>query len=88
MLTYDQAKKIAIGNTIPSGKVYYSGDAGSFYIFTIVDKKTPNIKGLMTGTTFIAVDKISGKIFTVDVTDNRLKDVHKIEGPTREDTNL
>lgn len=78
MLTYEQTKKIAIGNTNPSGKVYYSGDAGSFYIFTIVDKDIPNIKGLMTGTTFIAVNKVDGKIFAIDITDPRLKNVKAI----------
>lgn len=78
MLTYEQTKKIAIGNTHPNGKVYYSGDAGSFYIFIIVDKDVPDIKGLMTGTTYIAVNKVDGKIFTIDVTDSRLSNVMKI----------
>lgn len=79
MLTYDQAKKIAIDNTIPNGKVYYSGDAGSFYIFTIVDKDFPmNIKGAMFGSTFTAVNKEGGEVWTVSVTDERLKNVKAI----------
>lgn len=83
MLTYEQAKATAIKNTIPDGVVYASGDAGDFYIFTIVPKGTPMIKGLMTGTTFIAVNKSDGKVWTVHITDPRLKNVKKIEGPTK-----
>lgn len=81
MLSYERAKQIVIGNTIPNGKVYYSADAGSFYIFTIVNKDTPNIKGLMTGTTFIAIDKIDWNVFTIDITDKRIQNVKTIEVP-------
>lgn len=84
MLAYAQAKAIAIKNTIPDGKVYYSGDAGDFYIFLIVEKNFPiNIPGAMFGSTFTAVNKSDGKVWTVSITDPRLKDVKKIEGPTK-----
>lgn len=81
MLTYEQCKNIAITNTIPDGKVYYAGDVGDFYIFTIVPKDFPtDIKGAMFGSTFFAVDKKDGKTWTVHITDLRNKDVKKIVG--------
>lgn len=84
MLTYEKAKSIAISNTIPDGKVYYSGDAGDFYIFTIVEKKVrTDVKGLITGSTFTAVNKSDGKVWTISITDPRLKNVKKLEGPTK-----
>lgn len=84
MLTYNQAKDIAIENAIPDGKVYASGDAGSFYIFTVVPKDTLMIKGLMTGSSFTAVNKNDGEVWDVSITDKRLKNLKKIEGPTKE----
>ena len=79
MLTYEQAKKIAIANTIPDGKVYYAGDAGDFYIFTIVPKDFPmDIPNPMFGSTFAAVNKKDGKVWTVSITDPRLKNVRKL----------
>lgn len=85
MLTYEQAKTIAIDNTISDGKVYYSGDAGNLYIFIIVEKSFPtDIKGAMLGSTFTAVNKSDGKVWTVSITDPRLKNVKKIQGPTKD----
>lgn len=79
MLTYEQAKSIAISNTIPDGKVYYAGDAGDFYIFTIVQKNFPmDIEGVMFGSTFLAVNKSDGKVWIVSITDPRLKNVKKL----------
>ena len=79
MLTYEQAKKIAISNTIPDGKVYSAGDAGNFYIFTIVPKDFPmDISNLMFGSTFTAVNKNDGKVWTVSITDPRLRNVKKL----------
>lgn len=84
MLSYEQAKAIAISNTIPNGKVYYSGDAGSFYIFIVVEQNFPtNIKGALFGSTFTAVNKDDEKVWTCHVTDPRLKDVKKIGGGAR-----
>lgn len=81
MLTYEQCKNIAVANTIPGGKVYYAGDAGEFYIFTIVQKDFPmDIKGAMFGSTFVAVDKKDGNVWTVSITDPRLEKVKKIVG--------
>lgn len=79
MVSYEQAKSIAIANTISDGKVYYAGDAGDFYIFTIVPKDFPmEIKKPLFGSTFIAVDKKDGRVWTVSITDPRLKDVKAI----------
>lgn len=84
MITYEKAKSIAIANSIPDGKVYYAGDAGDFYIFTIVEKNFPtDIPGAMFGSTFLAVNKSDGKVLTVSITDPRLKNVKKIEGPKK-----
>lgn len=83
MLTYEQAKDVAIANTIPDGKVYYAGDAGSFYIFIIVDENFPDIPGAMFGTTYTAVDKKDGRVWVCYVTDPRLKNVKKIAGPNK-----
>lgn len=84
MLTYNQAEKIAIDNTVLDGKVYYSADAGSFYIFTIVEKNFPtDIPGAMFGTTFTAVDKSNGRVWVCSINDARIKNVTKIKGPTR-----
>lgn len=79
MLAYEQAKNVAIANTINGGKVYYAGDAGNFYVFIIVKKNFPlDIKGPMFGSTFTAVDKSDGKVWTISVGDSRLKDVKPI----------
>lgn len=81
MVTYEQAKSIAISNTTSDGKVYYAGDAGDFYIFTIVPKDFPmDAPNPMFGSTFVAVDKKDGNIWTVFITDPRLKNVKKIMG--------
>lgn len=81
MLTYEDAKAIAIGKTIPGGKVYYAGDAGTFYIFIIVSKDFPmDIPNPMFGSTFTAVDKKDGRLWTCHITDPRLKNVKKIAG--------
>lgn len=81
MLTYEDAKVIAIANTIPDGKVYYAGDAGAFYIFTIVPADFPmDIENPMFGSTFTAVDKKDGRVWICSVTDPRLKNVKKIVG--------
>lgn len=80
MIEYEEAKSIAISKTIPDGKVFYSADAGLFYIFIIVPRDFPfEAKGVMLGSTFIAVDKSDGKVWTCSVTDPRLKGVKKIE---------
>lgn len=85
MLTYEKAKLIALSNTIPDGKVYYAGDAGDFYIFKIVEKNVrTDVKGLTTGPTFTAVNKADGLVWTVYITDPRLKDVKKLLGPTKQ----
>lgn len=79
MLTYDNAKNIAIANTIPDGKVYYAGDAGDFYIFTIVPKDFDmSIPNPMFGSTFTAVNKSDRKVWTVSITDKRLNNVKKL----------
>lgn len=79
MISYAEAVNLAIVNTIPDGKVYYSGDAGDFYIFIIVEKDFPmNIRGAMFGTTFTAVDKEDGRVWTISIGDERLKNVKKI----------
>lgn len=81
MLTYEQAKEIAISKTIPDGKVYYSGDVGEFYIFTIVPKDFPmDIPNPMFGSTFTAVDKVDGRAWICPITNSRLKNVKKVEG--------
>lgn len=85
MVTYEQAKNLAIFNTIPDGKVYYAGDAGDFYIFTIVNKNiNTDVKGLITGTSFMAIDKKDGRVWTVNINDKRLQNVKKIKGPTKD----
>lgn len=81
MITYDRAKAIAISNTIPDGKVYYSGDAGEFYIFIIVPKDFPmDIPNPMFGSTFTAVDKVDGRLWECPITNSRLKNIRKVEG--------
>lgn len=83
MITYEKARAIAIADTISDGKVYCSGDTGDFYIFIIApkdfDMETPNP---LIGSTYTAVDKSDGKVWTVSITDPRLKNVKKIEGST------
>lgn len=83
MITYEKAKAIAIESTIPDGKVYCSGDAGDFYIFIIVPKDFLDIPDVMFGPTYTAVDKKDGNVWTCYITDSRLKDVKKIEGPDK-----
>ena len=83
MLTYEQAKSVAISKTIPDGGVYCSGDAGAFYYFVIVKKEYQNLPDLMTGSTYTAVDKSNGRVWIVSVTDLRLKGAKKIEGPKK-----
>lgn len=84
MVSYEQAKAVAIEHTISDGKVYYSGDAGTFYIFLIVPKDFPtNLKGAMFGSTFTAVNKDDGNVWICSVTDKRLENVEKIEGTNR-----
>lgn len=84
MLTYDQAKSIAIANTIPTGKVYYAGDAGDFYIFIIVEEDFPmDIPNPMFGSTFTAVNKSDGHVWTVAITDLPYEGVKKLEGPNK-----
>lgn len=79
MLTYEQAKNIVIAKTVPGGKVYYAGDAGDFYIFIIVDKDfNMDIGGAIFGTTFTAINKDDKKVWTVDITDIRLKNVKRL----------
>lgn len=79
-LTYEQAKKIAFANTIPNGRVYYAGEAETFYIFIIVpDDLSTDLKNPMFGSTFTAVNKTNGKVWICHVTDPRLKGVVKIE---------
>lgn len=79
MLTYEDARAIAIGKTIPGGKVYSAGDAGTFYIFTIVPKDFPmNIPNPMFGSTFTAVDKKDGRVWVCSITDPRLKGMKKL----------
>lgn len=79
MITYEKATAIALSNSIPDGKVYYAGDAGSFYIFTIIPKDFPTeLKDPMFGSTFLAVDKDGGNVWECHVTDKRLKNVKKI----------
>lgn len=80
MLNYEQAKQIAITNTIPDGKVYYAGDAGDFYIFTIVPKDFPmEIKNPMFGSTFTAVDKTDGRVWTVHITELNPENIKKLK---------
>lgn len=80
MVKYEEAKSIVLQKTIPDGKVYYAGDAGSFYIFIIVPKDFPSeIKEPVFGSTFTAINKSDGKTWTCSVTDSRLKGVKKIE---------
>lgn len=83
VLTYDQAKTIAIKNTILDGKVYYSGDAGDFFYFIIVKKDFPDIPRAVFGTTYTAVDKKDGRVWLCDITDPRLKNAKMIEGPKK-----
>lgn len=83
MLTYDQAKSIAIKNTIPNGKVYCSGDAVDFFYFIIVRKDFPDIPNAIFGSTYTAVDKKDGSVWIVPVTDPRLKNAKMIEGPKK-----
>lgn len=83
MLTYEQAKSVAISKTIPDGEVYCSGDAGDFYYFVIVKKQYQNIPDLMTGSTYTAVDKKDGRVWICPVTEPRLKGAKKIEGPKK-----
>lgn len=81
MPSYEEAKSIAIENTIPGGHVYCSGEAETLYYFIILKKDLSNVPGLMTGSTYTAVDKKDGKVSTISVTDPRLKGAKKIEGP-------
>lgn len=81
MLSYEEAKSIAIENTIPGGHVYCSGEAETLYYFVILEKDLSNVPGIMTGSTYTAVDKKDGKVWTISVTDPRLKGAKKIEGP-------
>lgn len=84
MITCKEAEKIAVANTLENGKVYYAGDAGDFYIFTIVPPDFPmEIKNPLIGSTFTAVDKKDGHVWVCHVTDPRLKNVKKIAGPNK-----
>lgn len=83
MITYNQAKAIAISNTIRDGKVYCSGDAGDFYVFIIVQKDFPDIPDAIFGPTYTAVDKKDGRVWTCYITDPRLKNVKKIASPNK-----
>lgn len=85
MLTYEQAKAIAIENTIPDGKVYCSGDVGDFFYFIIVRKDFPDIPGAMFGTTYTAVDKKDGRVWLCDITEPRLKNAKIIESPSKKE---
>lgn len=79
MITYEQAKAIAISNTIPDGKVYCAGDAGSFYVFIIAPKDfDTDIPGQLIGSTYTAIDKKDGNVWLCHVTDPRLRNVRKI----------
>lgn len=79
MLTYEQAKKIAIADTIQDGKVYCAADAGDFYIFIIVPKDfNTDIPNPLIGSTYTAVDKKDGHPWVCSVTDPRLKGARKI----------
>lgn len=82
-MNYESAKSIAIKNTIPDGKVYCSGDAGDFFYFVVVNKNIPIVFGIMTGSTYTAVDKKDGRVWTMSVTDPRLKNAKMIEGPKK-----
>lgn len=84
MVSYEEAKKIAIEKTVPGGYVYCSAEADDFYIFIITDVKI-NRPGLLTGMTYTAVDKDDGRVWTCYVTDPRLKNAKKIEGPKEDD---
>lgn len=83
MLTYDQAKSIAIENAIPDGKVYCSGDAGDFFYFIIVRKDFPDVSNAIFGRTYIAVDKKDGRVWLCDITEPRLKNAKIIESPSK-----
>lgn len=79
MITYEKAKAIAIANTIPDGKIYSAGDAGTFYIFIVVPKDFPmDIPNPIFGSTFTAVDKKDGRVWVCSITDPRLKNVKKL----------
>lgn len=80
MIDYDEAKEIVVSETFPNGKVQYSGDAGSFYIFKIVPENFPlNLKNPCIGNSFTAINKTDGKTWICYITDPRLKEVKKIE---------
>lgn len=79
MVTYEQAKAIAIANTIPDGKLYYAGDAGTFYIFRVVPKDFPmNLKGAMFGTSIPAVDKKDGRFWISYINDPNVANAKKL----------
>lgn len=82
MLTYKEAKAIAIKNTVPDGKVYCSGDAGDFFYFIIVRKDFPDVPGAVFGTTYTAVDKKDGRVWICDITEPRLRNAKIIESPS------
>lgn len=81
MLTYEQSKAAAISNTIPDGKVYCVGDAGSFYVFIVVPKDfDTEISNPLIGSTYTAVDKKDGRVWSCHVTDPRLKNAKRVSG--------
>lgn len=83
MITYNEAKAIAIKSTIPDGKVYCSGDAGDFFYFIVVRKDFPDVSGGMFGTTYTAIDKSDGRVWTCDIREPRLKNAKIIETPSK-----
>lgn len=80
MISYEQAKQVAITDTISDGKVYCAADAGSFYAFIIVPKDFDiDIPNQLIGSTYTAVDKRDGRIWTCRVTDSRLEGAKRLD---------